>query len=239
MKKFVIIIMAFYLGIGLAFAQEITIVTENYPPFQYEENREVKGLNTEIVNAILKELNMEVRIGMYPWARAYKMALENKNTLIYAISRTQKRENLFKWVGPTAPVKYCLFALKERDDVKVTTLEDAKKYAIGTVKTDVIEQYLSEKGFRNIKPNSSYEANMKMLLTERIELWALVEFTAYDLMRKNNVNPTIVKKTYCMDEISRVGSYIAFSKDTPDEIVEKFKKAYYKIKNDGISLLSH
>lgn len=117
--------MSFYLGIGLAFAQEITIVTENYPPYQYGENSEVKGLNTEIVNSILKELNMEVRIEMYPWAPAYQMVIENKNTLIYKIFRTQVRENLFKWVGTKAPAKLCLFALKEREDIKVETLEDA------------------------------------------------------------------------------------------------------------------
>lgn len=87
------------------------------------------------------------------------------------------------------------------------------------------EQYLFGKEFGKIQSNVSYEANMKKLLSKRIDLWAVIEFTAYDLMRKNKVNPAIVKKPYCTDEISKEGTYLAFSRDTPDEIVEKFKKA--------------
>lgn len=233
-KKFVLIFMLFNLGIGLACAQQITIVTENYPPYQYSENSKVKGINTEIVDAILNELNMEVKIGMYPWARAYRMALKNKNTLIYAIYRTQERENLFKWVGTIAPVKLCLFALKDREDIKIDKLEDAKKYSIGTVREDVMEEYLFGKGFVEIQPNNSHERNMKKLLFKRIELWAVDEFTGYYLLKKNNFDPKTIKKIYCIDEISTEGTYMAFSKDTPDEIVDKFKTAYEKIKKNGL-----
>ena len=46
------------------------------------------------------------------------------------------------------------------------SLEDAKKYKIGTVLDDVRDQYLLSKGFSrgtNIFPNSSYEANLNVL----------------------------------------------------------------------------
>ena len=140
MKKIGLIMLVMVMGtIYSSHAQEILIVTEDYPPYHYQENGKIVGQGTETVQAVLKVLKIEADILMLPWARAYKMALEKKNTLIYGIARMPKRENLFKWVGVTSPVNYCLFALNDRSDINIQFLEAAKRYNIGTTREDVME----------------------------------------------------------------------------------------------------
>ena len=219
------------------YGQSIKVVTENFPPYNYKENKELKGVSTEIVRAVLQELKIKTKIEVYPWARAYMIAQENKNTLIFSIGRNQKRENLFKWVEVIAPADFYLFALKDRKEIKVNTLDDAKKYKIGTVIDDVREQYLIRKGFvkgKNIHSTPQYINGFRMLLINRIDLWAMPELTAYHIIKKEGYKPAeTLRKAYRLDEVSSEGYYMAFGKKTSDEIVEKFRNALEKIKKGG------
>ncbi|MCD4720176.1 MAG: transporter substrate-binding domain-containing protein [Desulfobacula sp.] len=237
MKKSGLIIILMVLGtIYAGQAQEISIVTEDYPPYHYQEKQTIVGQGTETVQAVLKVLDIKIDIQMLPWARAYKMALEKKNTLIYGIARTPKREKKFKWIGVTSPVNYCLFALNDRSDIQIQTLEAARQYHIGTTREDVMEHYLEEKGFileKNLHPNFSYEANLNKLIYQRIDLWGVVELTAYYILRTKQLPENTIKKIYCLDDVSIEGAYMAFSKNTPDALVNQFRDALKKIKEDG------
>ena len=235
-RQFVLLLLLMTGTVYSAHAQEITIVTENYPPYHYEHNGVVVGQGTETVQAVLTVLNIKAPIVIYPWARAYYMASNNKNTLIYGIARTPHRENLFKWIGVSSPVRYCLFALTRRDDIHVSALEDAKHYKIGTVRDDIIELYLSQNGFKireNIEPNSSFEANFKKLINQRIDLWGVADLAAHYIVQSNHYPKNIIKEVYCLKGLSAEGAYMAFSKNTPDALVDRFRNALKKIKADG------
>lgn len=126
---------------------EITVVTEDWKPYNYMEGDKIVGFSTEIVEAVLQKAKVSFTLQLYPWSRSYKMALEEQNVLIYTIARTGERENLFKWVGPFAPRLVYLFKLKKRADIVLNTLEDAKKYKIGVVRDDATTQLLLQNGF--------------------------------------------------------------------------------------------
>ena len=49
-------------------------------------------------------------IAFLPWARAYNLALNNKNVLLFSTTRTEAREALFKGVGPILKSNFVLFA---------------------------------------------------------------------------------------------------------------------------------
>ncbi|MCP3941404.1 MAG: amino acid ABC transporter substrate-binding protein [Desulfobacteraceae bacterium] len=219
------------------YGQPIKIVTENFPPYNYEENGKITGVSTEIVRAVLQELNIKVEIKVYPWARTLMVARHDENTLIYSIGRNQKRENQYKWIGVIAPADFYLFALKNRVDIKIKILADAKKYQIGTVREDLREQYLISKGFikgKNIQSTNRYLLGFQKLLSKRIDLWSMPELTASYIVKKEGYKPEeIIKKVYRLDEVSSEGYYMAFGKKTSDEIVEKFRSALEKIKKNG------
>lgn len=234
MKKLCLPVVLILITIS-AFAQEVKIVTENYPPYNYEENGKVKGVSTEIVRAVLKEMGLNIKITVYPWARTYRLALEEPNTLIYSIARTPEREHKFKWVGVIAPADQVLLSLKERTDIKLNNLDDTRKYKIGTVRDDVIEHHLLSNGFKvgkNIDRCNNYNSNIKKLLRKRIDLCAIGKLVGYNILRKIGHEPgDTVKQVYRFDVLSE-GVNMAFQKDTPDEVVNKFRRGLEKIKEN-------
>ncbi|MCP4022580.1 MAG: transporter substrate-binding domain-containing protein [Desulfobacteraceae bacterium] len=215
------------------YSQSITIVTEQYPPYNYKENGEIKGVSTEVICAVLKEAKIEAKFKLYPWARAYSMAKKEENVLIYSISRTPNREKLFKWVGVIAPIDFYIFALKERPDIQVHLLEDAKRYKIGAVREDALEQFLTGKGFTKIYKTYSNEAVMKWVFLKRVELWPISEFTAYYYLKKNGHSPSEIKKVFHLKGFSSGHQYVAFGNATSDSLVNLLKSSLKKVKDKG------
>lgn len=233
MKKLLTVISVLLVTV-FAEAGEIRIVTEDFPPYNYEEKREITGLSTKIVRAVLKEVGMNPKIRIYPWARAYKKALQDKNVLIYSILRIREREKLFRWVGEIAVSEMCLFRLRERNDIKINSLEDAKKYKIGVTRETAPHHYLLEKNFKldEWEVVSKDELSIKKLVSGRIDIMPYYETPFIYKVKKLGYDPGKFVKALLMKEASEK-LYMAFSRGTPDSTVEKFIKALNKIKADG------
>lgn len=216
----------------------LQVVTEEFPPYNYTENNKITGVSTEVVKAIVKELAIQATFRSYPWVRAYNTALTKPNVLIYSIGRNEKREKLFKWVGVIAPAKFYLFTLKRRDDIQINELEDAKQYLIGTFRESVREQYLLSKGFKknvNILSYYDYKRGLTMLVNKRVDLWSMNELLAYYICKEMGYQPDkLLRTAYFLAELSPEGYYMAFNKDTDDNLVSKFKQGLETIKNNGV-----
>ncbi|HBW07660.1 MAG: amino acid ABC transporter substrate-binding protein [Pseudomonas sp. BICA1-14] len=222
---------------ALTYAHAITAVTEELPPYNMTVDGELTGMGTEVVKAVLEEAGEDVRIRSMPWARAYDIALNNENVLIYSIARTPQREPLFKWVGVIAPTRWFLFSLPGTEfDLK--TLDDARQYQIATVKADVGEQYLIDKGFavgRNLQSSNKYEHNYQKLKAGRVDLWISNELNAHYLVRQASGDPNeAAVPQLSLDDLGGAdGLCMAFSRDTPDEVVERFRQALARVRADG------
>jgi polar amino acid transport system substrate-binding protein len=152
--------------------QELTILTENLPPLNYLENGVLVGPSVEIVKEIQKRVGSQEPIQVYPWARAYKMAIETKNVILFGMTYTDVRKDKFKWIGPLATKRDILVA-KKGSGIKLASLEDAKKVKrIGTLRDDTRESLLKSHGFTNLEPVSDEQLNAKKLALGRIDLWA-------------------------------------------------------------------
>jgi len=232
---------ALFLGLlfaGSLFAQKINVVTEEYPPYNYTESGKVTGLATEVVEAILKKAGVDYHLTSYPWSRAYKMAQEEANTMIFSIGRSEQREKLFKWGDMIVPYDIYFFKLKERKDIVVKSLADAKKYKIGVVQDDVRAQFLVTEGFSastggpGYETTSKDESNIKKLDAKRIDLFPIDEAACSYLAKLNGIDFSKLERAYKIDKLSS-GLYFAFSLKTPDAVVTKCKTALAEMKKDG------
>ena len=135
MKMRLVIVASIFLIAGhSALSAELTILTENLPPLNYVDNGVLVGPSVEIVREIQRRVGSEEPIQVYPWARAYKMALEEENVVLFGMTYTKVREDKFKWVGPLATKRDILVA-KKGSGIKISRLEDAKKVGrIGTLR---------------------------------------------------------------------------------------------------------
>lgn len=230
------------LGLGSAAttasaADSIRIVTEELPPYNMTQGGQVTGMSTEVVQAVLKEVGLQAGIQSMPWARAYDIAQNSENVLIYSITRTAQREKLFKWVGVIAPTHWYLFARADRQ-LQLKSLEDARKLQIATVNEDVGEQYLQSKGFvigKNLQSSNKYEFNYEKLKLGRVDLWISNELNAVYLVRQAGDNPaTVLARALDLpDVLSDEGLSMAFSLKTPDALVERFRKGLETVRKNG------
>ncbi len=232
MKRLIIVVLFSILSIS-AYCQEVTIVTEDFPPYNYKENSTAKGLSSEIVLAVLKEINVNAEIMFYPWARAYMYASTKKNYLIYSIARVPEREHLFHWVGKIAPYKTSLYKLKSRKDIKINSLDEARKYIIGCSIADVITIYLQKKGFSLLSQVSRDTQNLHRLLNNRIDLIAYDEASFMYKIQQEGLDITKYERVYRLDELSD-SLYMAFSKTSDNSMVQKFRNGLSAIKKKGV-----
>ncbi|MDD3051093.1 MAG: transporter substrate-binding domain-containing protein [Candidatus Cloacimonetes bacterium] len=212
---------------------DLTVYTEEYPPYNFEENGQLKGISIEIFDAILKETNSKKTLAdvkLVPWARSYDAVQKEPMTLLFAMTRTKERESMFKWVGPIAPTRVSVLALTEKK-IKINSPEDLQKYQIGVVRDDVAHQLLEKAGNKdNIQPIADNLVNIKKMQAGRIDLWGYAEFCALWQIKTSGNNPTDFEVVYVLDESSLE---FAFHKDTPDEIVKAMQKALDKLIADG------
>lgn len=211
-------------------AEQLTILTENLPPLNYLDNGTLVGSSVEIVQEIQKRIGSPEPIQVYPWARAYKMALEEKNVVLFGMTYTQDRSKLFKWVGPLATKRDILLARKDAP-TSITSLEDAKKVErIGTLRDDVRGKMLEKLGFTNLEPVSDEQKNAQKLALGRIDLWAYKKPGFRTVCELAEVDPDLFVE---VAHLKKSELKIAFSKKTSDEIVARWQEAFDEMVADG------
>jgi len=229
-KLFPILASVFLFSVQPVLSQELTILTENMPPLNYVENGVLVGPSVDIVKEIQRRVGSHEPIRVYPWARAYKMALEQENVVLFGTTHTEIRDDKFKWIGPLATKRDILVARKG-SGIKINSLEDAKKVnRIGTLRDDTREALLKSQGFTNLEPVSDEKMNAKKLILGRIELWTYKIPGLRTVCELAGVDYHEMEEVYSLREIN---IDIAFSKKTSDTIVQKWRNAFNDMLADG------
>ena len=244
--KFIMILCVFWgicAGIPIGNVQAIegkvlnlTILTEEFPPYHYTEQNRITGIATEVVESVMKQTGINYTIECYPWARTYKTAQETPNTLIYSINRTPQREGLFKWVGAIVPINVSIYCLSARSDIHVDDFTDLNNYKIGTIRDDAFESYLINKGldisnFHRLSGDTAYQRSYLLLKAGRIEVMPMIDAVGYHIVRQVGDDPkTMLRKIFSVTELSQDSSYIAASLKTPDDIVNRIRNALDEFK---------
>jgi ABC-type amino acid transport substrate-binding protein len=213
---------------------EYVVFTEDYPPYSYKENGEIKGSSTEIIKAIFKQLKItNYRILLLDWDLSYDFAQHIPNSIIYSLTKTKERSDKFKWVGPVATNYWYLFANnidKSVEKINISRLSDANKYKIAVEKQSSIASYLKNKGLNNLVETTTIMQSAKDLLDKNVELWAMSESVAYSIINKLDKPKSILKKIYTLKKRKL---YIGFNLKMPDSIVKKFQDTLDVMKKDG------
>jgi polar amino acid transport system substrate-binding protein len=209
---------------------ELQIFTEEFPPLSFSQDGKASGLGSEVVQEIMKREGVNVTIQVVPWARGYKAAQDGPLTGLFTATRTDQREKLFKWVGPLAQQVTGFYALKD-SKITIASLEDAKKIdSIGVVTDYYSQQYLVKEGFTNLDVSADPNAMVRKLLAGRISVMVSENITLADLLKANDAKLEDVKALYT---IQTTQSYLVFSLDTPDSLVQHWQATLDAMKADG------
>lgn len=212
-----------------ASAANFKIMTEDYPPYNYTHDGRLTGLSTEVVREIAKRVGHPADIALLPWARGYGLIKQQDGMILYSMTRTKEREALFKWVGPIASNKWVFFARKG-SGIVLASLDDARKVGkIGAYKDDAAEMFLKGEGFTNIDSVVDDAQNVPKLVAGRTDLWIVGELIGIQKAKEHGAYDQLEKVL----DIKDTQLYIAFSKNTPDNDIDRWQKALDEIKADG------
>lgn len=218
---------------------KIKIVTEYFPPYSYLQNKKVVGMATEVIQAVLSELNISADIEIKNWNDAYNEAKNQPNVLIYSIIQDKNRYDLFKWVGTIIPPSYeGLIGLeKNKKRISIKYLSDLKNFKIATVEKDNKETFLLSNGFQLNKELFSQKSQteaINKLFSNEVDLVVFPISVAKFLAKEQNQNESQLKMYFPLTSTQSSGYFMAFGKKTDDNIVDQFRKALNKIKQSGV-----
>ena len=238
MKKLLFTILFLFMGTNLPAqtVDDLTIVTEEYPPFNFTAGEKRQGIATDTLIEMLKlsgSSQTRADIGFLPWASAYNLAVNNRNVLLYTTTRTEAREKLFKWVGPILKSKFVLFARKDAN-LKIASISDIneRELRVGVVLHDVGEQMLLNQGLNRAR---LYRYNkgthmVKMLHNNRINLLAYGQIATRWFFKDQGYDPDDFEEVFFLQKSDY---YYAFNKNTDDKIVNQLQAAFDQVKESG------
>ena len=216
--------------------EHLTFYTEQFPPYNYQENGTLKGLSVELLEAVLEKTGKPVtpdRVHLVSWTEAYQTVLVTNNTVLFSTGRIPERENSFRWAGPLHTYSTVLFARPDRMIV-IAGPEDLKAYRIGVIKDAVGVKQLLGKGVNESQLVTETDASVLIakLQNGEIDLWAYPEPTGRYLTAEHAGYPYAFSVVYTLPPLDL---WYAFNKDVPESTVLSFQQALdeLKIENDA------
>lgn len=216
---------------------DLVFITEEYPPFNFEQQGTSKGIAVDALVEMLalagsKTTRTDIKV--WPWARGYETALNEKNTVLFSTTRVPARENLFKWVGPIMPARNVLMAKKSRR-IKLNAIDDLNKmnYKVGVVREDIGSQLLLDAG---VNKDKTFQANSgvsvaKMLHAGRVDLWAYGAPVILWNLKELGYATSDYEEVFTLSASQQY--YFALHKSTDDKVVAQLQAALDQLKANG------
>ena len=207
-----------------ASAAKLFLTTEVYPPYNLQNSDgSVAGVYIDQLRIVLDETGTDYEVTVMPWARAIALATTQAMHCVFAAARTPERENLFKWVAPIHSDRNILVA-RRTAEIDVSSLEDARKYRVGTQRGDYTEALLEKLGFPQLDVSADFQLTLHKLKAGRIDLMPMSEST-FKSMPADLFREVIT--------LSRQQLGLACNKSVPDEIIAKLQAGLDRLIADG------
>ena len=213
-------------------AEPYQVVTEEWAPYNYQENHQLTGVTTEIVRAIMALTGDDFEVVVLPSMRASYVLNNRPKTIMYSMFRTKERESLYKWVGPI--VEESIHPYQLASAPSVSSLEQLLHAPqITTRSAGLVPGMLQSLGFNNLDKSATENLQLyRMLLAGRTNI--IIGDTdagvAY-YSRKLNIAPGTLRQIPI--ELYRSSLYIAFSRDSDDAVVAAWANALEQLRHSG------
>lgn len=217
-------------------ATSLTLVTEHLPPFQIKQEDSISGFATEIVRAAMAHTPYDYKIMLFPWSRAFNLAIKQQDTCVYSVAYIPSRKDKLQWTERIASTDLYFVGLKSRTDLQLNSVEDAKRYKIATLRGNVTHEQLLKRGFVENK-NLYIVNNIHMLLRLLVENDA-VDFVIIDRLtlayraKDSHLDVNLFTSFLRFNE-QPLDTYLACSNSTDKEIVNTLSNAIELIKANG------
>lgn len=214
-----------FLFSGIAHAETLRLLTEEYPPYNFSKNGVISGATVEQAELMMKAVGTPYTLEILPWARALSLAENQPWTCVFTTGHDDERHKRFKWVEPLL-VDRMVMVRKAGSGANPANIEEAKRFTVGTQREDFSANYLKNHDFPKIDLAADMETTAKKLLSGRIDLMMTSEKT-FETMRDQGAP---LESALVLD-----GKLYGFACNLglPDDMVEKMQAQLEKLIADG------
>jgi polar amino acid transport system substrate-binding protein len=178
----------------------------------------------------MSDLGEESTIEVLQWDAAYSRLQNETDVALFTTDRTPERTALFKWAGPIARIDYAFFALATSTLV-INSLDDTKAVdGIAVVNGYSAQEMVESYGFQNLVICQNLEEALQKLLDNDVDMIIDSRHAVQLTLEKMGHSYTEVKNAYVLQSHL---SYVAFNKDVPDDVVEKWQNQINILKDNG------
>ncbi|WP_417661295.1 substrate-binding periplasmic protein [Pseudomonas sp.] len=214
-------------------AEQYKVVTEEWPPYNYQENNQLTGMTTEIVRAIMTLTGDDFELLLLPSMRATYALNTWPKTIMFSMFRTAEREPLYKWVGPIVEESIHPYQLANAAQ-PVNSLEQLLRAPqITTRHAGLVPQMLQSLGFKNLDKSATENQQLYLMLLAgrtNIIIGDTSAGVAYYSRQLNIADGTLRQIPI---ELYRSSLYIAFSRDSDDKLVTAWANALEQLRKSG------
>jgi len=206
-------------------AEYRAVTATNLDPYSRGADLEMPGFNHELLALMAERSGVPVKIEYLPWRRAQDMAQSEPGTLIFGITRNEKREPLYQWVSHLLTNETVFIS----NDAPINSLEEAA--ALDDVGAFAVRYArLEALGWTNVQEANPL-SNYKKLAAGRLDaVWTLASRAAFYWNQEQGLD---VSQLVIGEPTSNAELWLAAHPDFPSEDAARLVAAYDEIVADG------
>ncbi|WP_245590690.1 substrate-binding periplasmic protein [Nitratidesulfovibrio termitidis] len=215
-------------------ADAFTLLTEDLPPFNFVQDNAARGPGVDIVMEVLRRNGLGASPGdirVLPWPRAFQLALNTPDALLFCAARTPEREKLFKWVGPVMRVTVGT-VVRKNSRLSPRKWRDLQGLRVGTVRNTVGEQLLIEQGVPSAMLHAATTPGdaVRMLVAGRVDVLAFNIHSTLYMMEQGNIDSA--EYTVSM-VLQKLDLYMAFNPDVDSALLDRLQSTLDALRCNG------
>lgn len=165
-------------------ASPYVLVTESYPPYEFQENGKAVGMDVELIELAAKKVDIKIRIDFIPWARCIEMMKKGSADGIFSLLHNKEREKFIYYPPTPLYVARSVLFARKKSSIKIEKIEDLKGKQVGVVYGNSYGEAFDKADYIKKESVADHETLMKKLIVRREELIMTTEEVGYYLSRK-------------------------------------------------------
>lgn len=219
-----------------ASAEPLKLVTLSYPPYEYVEDGEVKGVATRIVREIFRRMDVEIDIELMPWVEALDAVRTGRADAIYTAFKTPEREEYLLY--PETELIGQTTSLFVRDGSEIDyhgELRPLAAYSFGVVHGvsygPLFDNAVKTGMIRNVVRSIDGRESVKRFLAGEFDILVSNWLEAKTILKSLNSED---KARALSPPLQNIRSYLAFSgKSDRSDLLGDFERHLRQIRMDG------
>ncbi|RQD60704.1 substrate-binding periplasmic protein [Desulfonatronovibrio magnus] len=149
----------------------VVLAYVDFPPYEYMENNEARGILVEIVRTVFDRADINLELVYYPFNRAYQEAMQGSIAGIFNFYKTPQRLEHFDFSDPVILNPLYLFVRQESELSFNGAIEDLSGLNVGVMSGYTYGAEFDNCNLFNLDKANSHESNFKKLIMGRIDVY--------------------------------------------------------------------